>query len=623
MMVLALYLRLSKEDDDIIDESNSITNQRYILRRFVEQRPEFESYEIKEYIDDGFSGKNFERPRIQELLEDVRANRVYGILVKDFSRFGRNHIEVGNYIEKIFPLLNIRFIAVNNSFDSKDYIKTTPDMDVAFENLMYDYFSEENSIKTKNDLMGRRMRGNYLATFAAFGYKKSPSNHNHIVIDEKAASIVRLIFEKYVEYRVKAEVARYLNHQDIPTPQVYAMRNGYNYQWKYQGGNKLWNSSIVGRILRNELYIGNTVFHKKETAEVGSRKTKCLPKEEWNVCEGTHEPIISKELFELVNSIRNTSSHSQQKLFHKEVLNPTQNFDRQSVPKLIKKEDREPLDKAIYCEGEKRRRGSKDSPIKGFVKCGGCRHNMQRRSRLNVSYYCRYYYESKGHFPSMMTMQPEKSRILPDESCYKIKEVKQEGCCSENIKETELLEIVLSAIRHQAILSGEADRLQELYRGQLCNRIKTNQKEKKQIQEKIQQLADKNFSLYEQYATGGISVDKFMQQKESNNKWIETYKTDLQACESKEIKLLGEKSCPLNLLQGKESLTDFTKELVRQLIEAIYVYNNNRIEVVFKFQEENVVSSGLKLLIDSPPIADRVSQSSYHYFNTRGASGNE
>lgn len=561
MTILALYLRLSKEDGDMVDESNSITNQRYILRRFVEQRPEFDSYEIKEYVDDGFSGKNFERPGIQDILEDVRSGRVYGILVKDFSRFGRNYIEVGNYIEKIFPLLDIRFIAVNNSFDSKDYIGTTPDMDVAFENLMYDYFSEENSIKIKNDLLGRRMRGNYLATFAAFGYKKSPLDHNRIIIDEEAAAIVRMIFQKYAEYGVKAEVARYLNHQDIPTPQVYAMRNGYSYHWKYQGEKKLWNGSIIGRILRNELYIGNTVFHKKEVAEVGSRKTKCLSKDEWKVCEGTHEPIISKELFELVNSVGSTSSHSQQRLFRGEVLNPTQDFVKQGTPKLIEKEDGALLDKTVYCEGEKRRRGSKDSPIKGLVKCGGCRYNMQRRSRLNVSYYCRYYYE-----------------------------VKSKECCPENIKETELLNVVLSAIRHQVMLAGEADRLQELYRRQLRDRIKTNQEEKKQLQDKIQELTDKNFSLYESYTKGEINADKFMQQKESNNKLIETYKTELRICQSEETELPDKKSCPLNLFQGKENLTDLTKELVRQLIDAIYVYNSNRIEIAFKFQDENFVS---------------------------------
>ena len=539
-MIMALYLRLSKEDGDMIDESNSITNQRYILRRFVEQRPEFDSYEIKEYIDDGFSGKNFERPGVQKLLEDVKSGKVHGIVVKDFSRFGRNHIEVGNYIEKIFPLLDIRFIAVNNSFDSKDYVGITPDMDVAFENLMYDYFSEENSVRIKNDLMGRRMRGNYLATFAAFGYKKSPSDHNRIIVDEEAAAIIRIIFEKYAEYGVKTEVARYLNRQGIPTPQVYAMKNGCSYQWKYHEEKKLWNGSIVGRILKNELYVGNTVFHKKETAEVGSRKTKCLPREEWKVCEGTHEPLISKELFELVNN---------------------KDFKKQNIAILTEKEDKGLLDKTIYCEGEKRRRGSMDSPIKGFVKCGGCKHNMQRRSRLNVSYYCRYYYEAKS-----------------------------KECCPENIKETELLGIVLSAIKHQAIMAGEADRLQELYRLQLRDRMKENQEGKKQLQEKIQGLTDKNYLLYERYAKGEINVDQFMQAKESNNKLIETYKTELQAYQSEETTSPDEKPCSLNLLEGKENLTELTKELVRQLIDAIYVYSSKRIEIIFKFQDESYVS---------------------------------
>lgn len=539
-MIMALYLRLSKEDGDMVDESNSITNQRYILRRFVEQRPEFDSYEIKEYIDDGFSGKNFERPGVQNLLEDVKSGKVHGIVVKDFSRFGRNHIEVGNYIEKIFPLLDIRFIAVNNSFDSKDYVGITPDMDVAFENLMYDYFSEENSVKIKNDLMGRRIRGNYLATFAAFGYKKSPSDHNRIIVDEEAAAIVRIIFEKYAEYGVKTEVARYLNRQGIPTPQVYAMKNGCSYQWKYHEEKKLWNGSIIGRILKNELYVGNSVFHKKETAEVGSRRTKCLPKEEWKVCEGTHEPIISKELFELVNN---------------------KDFKKQNIAILTEKEDKGLLDKTIYCEGEKRRRGSMDSPIKGFVKCGGCKHNMQRRSRLNVSYYCRYYYEAKS------------------KECY-----------PENIKETELLEIVLSVIKHQALLAGEADRLQELYRLQLRDRMKENQEGKKQLQEKIQGLTDKNYLLYERYAKGEINVDQFMQAKENNNKLIETYKTELQAYQSEETTSPDEKPCSLNLLEGKENLTELTKELVRQLIDAIYVYSSKRIEIVFKFQDESYVS---------------------------------
>lgn len=216
MMIMALYLRLSKEDGYLVDESNSITNQRYRLRSYLEDIPELKHYQIKEYVDDGYSGKNFDRPGVTQLLEDVKSGKVYGIAVKDLSRFGRNHVEVGNYIEKIFPLLDVRFIAVNNHFDSADYLGTTPDMDVSFQNLMYDYFSVENSIKIKNDLFSKRTRGKYMATFAPYGYKKSEKDHNRLLPDEDAA-----------------EVARYLNDKNIPTPQEYAKRKGIAEHWKY------------------------------------------------------------------------------------------------------------------------------------------------------------------------------------------------------------------------------------------------------------------------------------------------------------------------------------------------------------------------------------------------------
>lgn len=175
-------------------------------------------------------------------------------------------------------------------------------MDVSFENLMYDYFSEESSVKIKNDVLKKRMRGNYIASFAPFGYKKSPKNHNQLIIDEEAAEVVRLIFTIYAECGVKAEVARMLDKRNIPTPQEYAVKKGISEHWKYENEKKLWNSSIVGRIIRNQVYIGNMVFHKKEAAEVGSKKQRGFPKEEWKICENTHEAIVSKELFTWVNS---------------------------------------------------------------------------------------------------------------------------------------------------------------------------------------------------------------------------------------------------------------------------------------------------------------------------------
>lgn len=267
-------------------------------------------------MDDGYSGRNFERPAMRELLEEVRAGNVYGIIVKDFSRFGRNFIEVG--IEKIFPMLGVRFIAVNNQFDSIAYEGITPDMDVSFQNLMYDYFSAENSVKIKNDLLNRRKRGKFLGTSAPLGYMKSPQDHNQFIIESEAAEIVKLIFKLFDECGVKAEVARYLNANHIPTPLEYAVQKGRLKRWRYSEEKKFWSGAIVGKILKNEIYIGNTVLRKSEVQEPASSKRIFFSRKDCEIYENAHEPIISKELFEWVNSPDFISKQEKEKLNGKE-----------------------------------------------------------------------------------------------------------------------------------------------------------------------------------------------------------------------------------------------------------------------------------------------------------------
>lgn len=554
-MIMALYLRLSKEDGDLVDESNSITNQRYILRKYAGEMPEAESLQVREYIDDGYSGKNFERPGIKRLLEDVRSGEIYGIIVKDFSRFGRNHIEVGNYIEKIFPLLNVRFIAVNNHFDSKDFLRTTPDMDVAFENLMYDYFSEENSIKIRNDLLHKRMRGKYMASFAVYGYRKAEDDHNQLVVDEEAADVVRLIFELYVQCGVKAEVARCLNQKKLPTPQEYAKQKGVSQHWKYEEGKKYWNASIIGRILRNPVYVGNTVFHKKEVVEVGSRRTKCLPESQWKICENTHEAIISQELFDQVGQM-----------------------EREAKNKASQKGRRKDEDSGgngsiengkCYCGGEKRLKGSETSAIKGFVKCGGCKHNMNRRNRKNATYFCRHYYE-----------------------------VKAPGCCGENIREDDLMEMVKNAVIRQAALAAGIRELLALHDDVRKQQDRQREREKKQIRSKLQKCREESFSSYERYKNGEISGKEFQELRQKNLSLQEEFRLQLEQCEKDREDSPLEALKHLPLLEGKEELTVLSREVVEQLVSAIYVYGKNRVEIVFKFKDEmrnifNVTNSNI------------------------------
>lgn len=524
-MILALYLRLSQEDGDMEDESNSITHQRLLLHRYVEQHVELRCFQLREYVDDGYSGKNFNRPGVTKLLRDLRAEQVQGVIVKDFSRFGRNHIEVGEYIEKIFPLLGIRFISVNNHFDSEDCERGIPGMDVAFENLMYDYFSEENSIKVKNAKFKKRMAGNYIGTYAPFGYKKMPKNHNRLIVDEEAAQIIKLTFELYAECGVMAEVARRLNREGIPTPQEYLVRKGL---MKYQRGQsevKLWYSQLVRSIVRNPVYIGNLVFHKEAAKEVGSGKTKRLPQSEWKVCENTHEAIISKELFERVNSPEFRAM-----------------WKNKGTSNKVRK--------------QKRKKWS--SSINGLVKCGGCKRTMTRGQSSDAVYYCRLH-----------------------------RELGCPGCCPGNVKEKELIELVENEISRQAILASNLKKLRDFRMEKIKEQQRQHEKETSLLRDEIEKRRNENFFLYEQYKSGQISLSDFQTQRQRNLKKLETCQTRMEKLDNQETQIPAEDDSGLFAhLEGKQDMKKLTKETVRQLVSAIYVYEDNRVEIVFRFKDE-------------------------------------
>lgn len=524
-MILALYLRLSQEDGDMEDESNSITHQRLLLHRYVEQHVELRCFQLREYVDDGYSGKNFNRPGVTKLLRDLRAEQVQGVIVKDFSRFGRNHIEVGEYIEKIFPLLGIRFISVNNHFDSEDCERGIPGMDVAFENLMYDYFSEENSIKVKNAKFKKRMAGNYIGTYAPFGYKKMPENHNRLIVDEEAAQIIKLTFELYAECGVMAEVARRLNREGIPTPQEYLVRKGL---MKYQRGQsevKLWYSQLVRSIVRNPVYIGNLVFHKEAAKEVGSGKTKRLPQSEWKVRENTHEAIISKELFERVNSPEFRTM-----------------WKNKGTSNKIRK--------------QKRKKWS--SSINGLVKCGGCKRTMTRGQSSDAIYYCRLH-----------------------------RELGCPGCCPGNVKEKELIELLENEISRQAILASNLKKLLDFRMEKIKEQQRQHEKEISLLRDEIEKRRNENFFLYEQYKSGQISHSDFQTQRQRNLKKLETCQTRMEKLDNQETQIPAEDDSGLfALLEGKQDMKKLTKETVRQLVSAIYVYEDNRVEIVFRFKDE-------------------------------------
>ena len=288
MRYTAIYLRLSSDDNDIDrikTESTSIEGQRNIIHSFINNNADLSRTEIKEYVDDGYSGTNFSRPAITQLLEDLRKGIIGCIIVKDLSRFGRNFVETGEYLEQIFPLLNVRFIAVTDNYDS--YNNQITEMSVPLKNLMNEMYSADISEKIKSTLKIHIEKG-YFSGKPPLGYILR--NHK-LYVDEKAAKYVRYIFSLAENGMGIAEITTKLNREKIPTVSEYFGHSK----------NTLWAEDVVKRLLQNTVYIG-TVTRNKNT-NIRLRKEVKTDKSEWLVFENSHQPIIDKEIFDKIQKM--------------------------------------------------------------------------------------------------------------------------------------------------------------------------------------------------------------------------------------------------------------------------------------------------------------------------------
>ena len=296
-----LYLRLSREDGDK-EESNSISGQRDLIREFMRHHPELHEYAVR--IDDGFSGSTFQRPAFNEMLADIRAGRTNCVIVKDLSRFGRNYLDAGEYIEKIFPFLGVRFIAINDNFDSERERNSSDDLMIPFKNLINEAYCRDISVKIRSQLEIKRKRGEYLASFAAYGYTKSETNHNQLVIDEYAADVVRGIFRSKLKGASPQAIADRLNHDGILSPMEYKKSLGMKYATSFKANTKaLWSAASVIRVLRNPLYIGVLTQGKETTPSYKVHKRITRNTDEWVVIPDCHEPIIARSDFEQVQKV--------------------------------------------------------------------------------------------------------------------------------------------------------------------------------------------------------------------------------------------------------------------------------------------------------------------------------
>lgn len=301
---LALYIRLSVEDGDLKasatkTESNSVSNQRKLLMAYLQSHKELlEEYDIVEFCDDGYSGTNFNRPRFQDMMALVREKQIHCIIVKDLSRFGREYLEVGAYLELILPLFGTRFISVNEGFDSNNYIGTTGGLDLALHNLINGLYSQDLSLKVRSAYKTRSRQGQYCGSAGFYGYLVDPEDKHHLIVDEAVRPAIERIFALCIDGYTTAEIAQLLNKEDIPPPVLRKKQLGKSYNGRMLEDDPIWFASTVRKILVDERYTGKMVSNTRQSTGIRSNKWKTLPKSEWIIVEGTHEPIVSDEIFQ-------------------------------------------------------------------------------------------------------------------------------------------------------------------------------------------------------------------------------------------------------------------------------------------------------------------------------------
>lgn len=310
----AIYLRLSKEDGDFSFsgeklESDSISNQRLLIMEYLKKHPEITV--VREYCDDGFTGANFERPDFNKMMDAVRAGEIDCIVVKDLSRFGREYIGSGEYIQKVFPRLGIRFIAINDHYDNAQPGAADNELVLPFKNLMNDSYCRDISIKVRSNLEAKRRNGQFVGTRVVFGYMRSPDNKNQLVIDPEAAPVVQDIFKWKVEGLSPAQIADQLNTANVPSPIEYKKAKGSKQRTCFQTKQvALWSAVAIYRILKNEIYTGTLVQGKTTSPNHKVKKTVTKPSNEWSRTENAHDPIIAPAQFDLVQRLMQDDTRS-------------------------------------------------------------------------------------------------------------------------------------------------------------------------------------------------------------------------------------------------------------------------------------------------------------------------
>ena len=528
----SIYLRLSKEDGDVTtgskNESNSISNQKSLIMDYLKDKPEIQVVSIRE--DDGYSGVDFNRPSFQMMLEDVKKGIVDCIIVKDLSRFGRNYIEVGRYLEKLFPMLGVRFIAVNDNYDSLD-VDTAHDIVMPFKNLINDSYCRDLSVKIRSHLAIKRKNGEFIGAFACYGYLKDTENKNQLVIDTYAGSVVQDIFRMKINGYSQYRIANVLNEQGILSPMEYKRSLGIRFETSFKVNPKAqWSAKAVSRILTNEIYTGVLIQGKQTTPNHKVKARQAVEEKDWIRVENAHPALINTCLFEIVQTLMERDTRTS------------------------------PKEEAVF-------------PLAGLLFCGDCGQPMVRKT---TTY-------SVKNMENLLPVQKYSYFVCQGQS-------NEKACSWHRIREKDLLDAVLQSVNLHIKNVLDAERaLRDIDEAPsvklLVQKYESHIEKKEQELQKAEKL---KVGIYEDLKDGLLDKAEYLKLKQEFDKRIEEA-TDAIRSIKKEIAALQENHSEyyawMDYFKEFGELEELTRWAAAITINRILVFEDNRIKIVFNFED--------------------------------------
>ena len=532
----AVYVRLSIENSGKDDDGDSIENQTSICKEYIAEHPDLKLYDI--YEDNGKKGTHFDRPEFQRMMEDVKGGKVQCILVKDLSRFGRDYIEAGQYLEKIFPFLGVRFISITDGYDSLNSDDAEGALMIPLKNMMNDVYAKDISRKIITSFRARQEKGEYLPAFPPYGYVKSKTRAYRYEVDEKVAPYVRMIFEWKAAGVSHSEICRRLNDMGAVTPAKRKVELGIWHAEKYK--HTIWHGRTIIDIMKNSTYTGELVYGRMPKSLYQGIKCHRAKPDEWRIIPDAHEAIVSRELYDKVQAL----------------------FDERAKEMKEKMDKHAPLREQIV------------NHFKGRIYCGDCGKRM------------RFVKANQKHIP----MDQAHSYYV----CGGYLDSGYRNCSRRMIRYSDVEAAVIAVIQGQVTAALDQEKLLKQMRGSMKEKslIDKYVGQINYISQELKKVNGRREHLFESFTEGVLDEAEYRFAKQKYDDEAAELGKRLSEARAKRKQLDGVLTLDnkwLSAMREAEDKTEVDSELVKHLIKAVKIYEEKRVEVELNFGEQKKV----------------------------------